>query len=123
MRYIERTPGPFSFHDLVGTSSMKRPTFSLRDVFWLVLVVAMGLGWWMDQDRIRREVMRFQAISVKSAKAKLLVAEVEFAQAKHLRLTSHVIGPNEFRHAEFQLRVAQAELETARARQMYVPSP
>jgi len=25
--------------------------FSIRDLFWLTLVVAMGLGWWVDRGR------------------------------------------------------------------------
>ena len=29
---------------------MKLPRFSLRDLFWLVLVAAMGLGWWVDRS-------------------------------------------------------------------------
>jgi hypothetical protein len=27
---------------------MPRLSFSLRDVFWLTLVVAMGVGWWVE---------------------------------------------------------------------------
>jgi hypothetical protein len=27
---------------------MKLPRFSLRDLFWLVLVVGMGCAWWLD---------------------------------------------------------------------------
>lgn len=27
---------------------MKLPQLSLRDLFWLVALVAMGCGWWMD---------------------------------------------------------------------------
>jgi hypothetical protein len=30
------------------------PKLTLRDLFWLVLVVAMGLGWWADQQRKNR---------------------------------------------------------------------
>ena len=31
---------------------MKLPRLSLRDLFWLVLVCAMGLGWWGDHNRL-----------------------------------------------------------------------
>jgi hypothetical protein len=31
---------------------MKLPQLSLRDLFWLVLVCAMGLGWWIDRTRL-----------------------------------------------------------------------
>jgi len=37
---------------------MKLPQLSLRDLFWLVTVVALLCGWWMQQGRIaetRRE--------------------------------------------------------------------
>ena len=27
---------------------MKLPQLHLRDLFWLTLVVALGLGWWVD---------------------------------------------------------------------------
>jgi hypothetical protein len=30
---------------------MKR-TFTLRDLFWLVLVCAMAIGWWIDRSRL-----------------------------------------------------------------------
>jgi hypothetical protein len=30
---------------------------TLRDLFWLVLVVAMGVGWWIDRSRLQREAV------------------------------------------------------------------
>jgi hypothetical protein len=30
--------------------------FSLRDLFWITVVVAMGLGWWVDRTRLRKWV-------------------------------------------------------------------
>jgi hypothetical protein len=35
---------------------MKLPQASLREFFWLVLVVALALGWWADQSRITKRV-------------------------------------------------------------------
>jgi hypothetical protein len=32
---------------------MKLPQLTLRDLFWLVLVVAMALGWLIDRDQLR----------------------------------------------------------------------
>jgi hypothetical protein len=32
------------------------PRFHLRDLFWLVLMVALVLGWWMDRNRLATEV-------------------------------------------------------------------
>jgi hypothetical protein len=29
--------------------------FSIRDLLWLTLVVAMGLGWWVDRQRVLTE--------------------------------------------------------------------
>lgn len=26
--------------------------FSIRDLFWLTLVVGLGLGWWVDRERL-----------------------------------------------------------------------
>ena len=31
---------------------MKLPRFKLRDLFWLVLVVAMGCAWWVERSRL-----------------------------------------------------------------------
>jgi hypothetical protein len=31
---------------------MKLPQVSLRDLFWLVLVCAMGCGWWIDRQLV-----------------------------------------------------------------------
>lgn len=32
---------------------MKFPQFTLRDLFWLMLVVGMGLVWWLDHNVLR----------------------------------------------------------------------
>lgn len=29
-----------------------KPTFTLRDLFWLVLVVAIACAWWLDRERL-----------------------------------------------------------------------
>ena len=34
---------------------MKLPQLSLRDLFWLVLVVGMGCAWWVDRSGLRAE--------------------------------------------------------------------
>lgn len=37
----------------------KRPMRSLqlplRDLFWLILIAALGLGWWVDRIKLRQE--------------------------------------------------------------------
>jgi hypothetical protein len=30
--------------------------FSIRDLLWLTLVVAMGLGWWLREGQLRADV-------------------------------------------------------------------
>jgi len=45
--------------------------FSIRDVLWLTVVVAMGLGWWLDHwhaDRVRRFDRENIRIIISSAK-------------------------------------------------------
>jgi len=29
-----------------------RPRFSIRDLLWLTLVVALAVGWWLDHRRL-----------------------------------------------------------------------
>lgn len=74
----------------------------------------------MDQDRIRREAQRLQALPVKSAEAKLRVAEAELAQVIEISRKAACITPYEMRRSQLQVEVAKAELESARARQTYV---
>ena len=31
---------------------MKLPQLALRELFWLILVCALALGWWLDQHRL-----------------------------------------------------------------------
>jgi hypothetical protein len=33
----------------VRMTAMNLPKLNLRDLFWLIVVVAMGLGWWMER--------------------------------------------------------------------------
>jgi hypothetical protein len=39
---------------------MTRLSFSLRDVFWLTLVVAMGLGWWRQYLLMQNQEVEFR---------------------------------------------------------------
>ena len=34
---------------------MTLPQLHLRDLFWLVLVVAMGCGWWVERQKLLTE--------------------------------------------------------------------
>ena len=39
---------------------MKLPQLSLRDLFWLVLVVALGCGWWADRQELSEKIYKLQ---------------------------------------------------------------
>ena len=39
---------------------MKLPRFTLRDLFWLLLVVAITCGWWLDRTRLAAETLRLR---------------------------------------------------------------
>lgn len=109
---------------------MKRPTITLRDLFWLILVIGISLGWWLDQDRIRLEyraleevVQRLEALSVSSAEKKLAVAMAEFAQATEInRKAANCISPKEFQLIKLRLNEAQVDLEKALAASEYGPA-
>ncbi len=36
------------------------PRFTLRDLFWLVLICALAVGWWRDSASLRTELERFR---------------------------------------------------------------
>jgi hypothetical protein len=36
--------------------------FSMRDWLWGTLVVAMGLGWWVDHRQMAAKVLRFHGV-------------------------------------------------------------
>jgi len=42
---------------------MRLPRFTLRDLFWLVALAAMGCAWWVDRERSRKAL---QAVSAES---------------------------------------------------------
>jgi hypothetical protein len=31
-----------------------KPRFSIRDLLWLTVVVALAVGWWLDRERLKR---------------------------------------------------------------------
>jgi hypothetical protein len=33
--------------------------FSIRDLLWLTVVVAIGLGWWLDHNRLSEVIMPY----------------------------------------------------------------
>jgi len=46
---------------------MKRPRFTLRDLFWLVLVCALAAGWLVERSRLHSETLRL-ADTIETAK-------------------------------------------------------
>jgi len=40
---------------------MKLVRFTLRDLFWLVLVVGLGLGWWNHARRLQEDARRMKS--------------------------------------------------------------
>jgi hypothetical protein len=65
------TPMKYSLRSLM--------TFSIRDLFWLVLVVAMGLGWWLERGRA--STCKAEA---KQLQADLSIAKEEIASSSDL---------------------------------------
>jgi len=39
-------------------------TFSIRDLFWLTVVVALVLAWWVDRRRLTREIREYEIIEM-----------------------------------------------------------
>jgi hypothetical protein len=101
--------------------------FTIRDLLWLTALVAMGAGWWIDQDRIRRqeenlrlEVKRLQTLPLRRAEAVLRVAEADLAAVIEVRQRNpHAVSESELRRLEMKLNGAKLDIETARAREHY----
>ena len=47
---------------------MKLPQLTLRELFLLVVIAAMGCGWWVDHSRFRREFYNLQKITLEISK-------------------------------------------------------
>ena len=44
---------------------MKFPQLTLRDLFWLVLVCAMALGWWLERAALHHQLKDIQTEAAK----------------------------------------------------------
>jgi hypothetical protein len=53
-----------------------KPRFSIRDLFWLVLVVALAVVWWLDHAAQARKVYESD-IAARMATAQKEVAEFD----------------------------------------------
>jgi hypothetical protein len=58
---------------------MKLPQLSLRDLFWLVLIVALGLGWWQDHSQQHFQNFVWQA---RCEHLEVLLNKTRFAEEK-----------------------------------------
>ena len=117
--------------------------FTIRDVLWLTVVVALAVGWWIDQDRIRRhrealeaseqaladereklqiEAQRLQTLPLRVAEAKLDVEEAEFASMVEVkRGNPGAISDSSLRLLEARLEAARLEVEKAHTREELGP--
>ena len=43
-------------------------TFSIRDLFWITVVVALALGWWVDRSRLAAEARDLWSLFIKGGK-------------------------------------------------------
>jgi len=99
--------------------------FTIRDVLWLMVVVAVAMGWWIDQDRIRRQsealkaaAQRLQALPLRQAEAKLQVIEAELAALVEINQKSQgVVSESELRRLKLQLDVARLDVEKAHTKE------
>jgi len=53
--------------------------FSLRDLFWMMVVVGLGLAWWMDRRGIQqdRDVWKYHAEGAKHLSSYYHVTQIE----------------------------------------------
>lgn len=42
--------------------------FSIRDLFLMTVIVALGVGWWLDRGRLQNEAAHFKREADNSAK-------------------------------------------------------
>ena len=61
----------------------KAISFSIRDLFWLTMVVAMGLGWWLDRGRLAENHDR-------------LLSEMERAAAERMALKAEIASLHQY---------------------------
>ena len=50
----------------------KLPQLTLRDLFWLVALVAMGCGWWGERERLRHRISELEKPNDVSVRASLI---------------------------------------------------
>lgn len=64
---------------VIYNAAMALPKLNLRDLFWLVVVVALSIGWWADRVKLLRQIAtreRSEAFLVDRLRAHLSIAEL-----------------------------------------------
>ena len=58
-----------------------RLRFSIRDLLWLTVVVALAAGWWVDHGAINNNIVKLQAVEQKAKlQEKLQENEIQVLQ-------------------------------------------
>jgi hypothetical protein len=69
---------------------MSAPRFTLRDLFWLIVVVAIGLAWWLDRIPRHERVAKLEdKVAVRLERSILcaeLTAELKIVLEKRRRM-------------------------------------
>lgn len=76
----------------------KMVRYTIRDVLWLMVVVGLGVGWWMDHRRVEFRVVQLQQMRKENADERrdleaLRVAYDKRIQELNLNYTPVVIPP------------------------------
>ena len=64
---------------VIYNAAMTLPKLNLRDLLWLVVVVALSIGWWADRVKLQKQIAtreRSEALLVDRLRAHLSVAEL-----------------------------------------------
>ena len=56
--------------------------FTIRDVLWLTVVVALAVAWWVDNKRIEKAVMRVEGLQADFEDRMAILDEVQKDAAK-----------------------------------------
>jgi hypothetical protein len=76
---------------------MKHFKFTLRDLFWLVLVVGMGCAWWVEQRQVQMELTNAR-MELDSERYKSALAAIEHRETKEsLKLVDAKLRETGFR--------------------------
>lgn len=86
---------------------MTRPTFTLRDLFWLVLVCALGIVWCLEHDQAKR----LRALEHATTTLRALESDLAIARANDSLLSP---PPSELRRLKARVEAAKQDVENAR---------